>query len=247
MMKMSIIIPCYNAERWLRQCVSSAMNQTYKNVEVILVDNESKDNSLAFARELQSEFPSLIVDTAPNIYKYSYQEPVEKALSISTGDYFTILGSDDFIHPNYVENIFKVIEALGVEKVLALQSPILGVDHLAQNPTGLLGHSYSSIEEFKSMLFQKCPVTTPSVVFSKKMYDEKIVRWNSQDFLGASDYEMYFNVADHNIFIYPVDQWLGYYYRWHENQSTWGMHSTGINFDEKIRNIWRGKWAAIKS
>jgi glycosyltransferase involved in cell wall biosynthesis len=242
MMKMTIIIPCYNAEKWIRQCVRSAMNQTHKNTEVILVDNESTDNSLAAARELQLEFPNLIVDTAPNIYKYSYQEPVEKALSISTGDYFTILGSDDFIHPNYVENIFKFIEAVGHNNVLAMQSPILGVDNLAQNSTGLLGHTYKDIDEFKSLLFQKCPVTTPSVVFAKSLYTNKIVRWHSDEYLGASDYEMYFNLADNGIPIFPIGQWLGYYYRWHEGQSTWGMHSTGINFDEIIKEKWRKKW-----
>jgi glycosyltransferase involved in cell wall biosynthesis len=247
MIKMTIIIPCYNAEKWLRQCVTSAMNQTYKNVEVILVDNESTDNSLEVARKLQSEFSNLIVDTAPNIYKYSYQEPVEKALSISTGDYFTILGSDDFIHPDYIENICKFIMTVGKENVLALQSPILGVDHLAQKSTGLLGHSYRDLEEFKQLLFKKCPVTTPSIVLSKSLYENGIARWNSSDYLGACDYEMYFNIAHNGVLIYPIQQWLGYYYRWHENQSTWGMHSTGVNFDEIIREKWRQKWLEKKN
>lgn len=242
MIKMTVIIPTYNSEKYLEKCIESAVNQTYDNIETIVVDNESKDSSLEIARKMQEKHPKLIVDTAPNIYRYSYQEPVEKALELSTGDYFTILGSDDFIDPNYITNICSIINFSKDTEVLALQSPIMGVNHTGESPVGLLGHTYDSLEEFKDLLFKKCPVTTPSIVLSKSLYLDKIVRWNSAEYLGASDYEMYFNLADNGVPIYPISNWLGYYYRWHENQSTWGMHSSGVNFDEKIRQKWKEKW-----
>lgn len=242
MIKMTIIIPTYNSEKYLEKCVMSAIDQTYDNIEIIVVDNESKDSSLEIARKMKERYPKLIIDTAPNIYRYSYQEPVEKALELSTGDYFTILGSDDFLDPNYVTNICGIINSSKEAKILALQSPIMGVDHTGESPVGLLGHTYSSLEEFKDLLFKKCPVTTPSIVLSKSLYESGIVRWNSAEYLGASDYEMYFNLTDNDIPIYPISSWLGYYYRWHENQSTWGMHSSGVNFDEKIRQKWKEKW-----
>lgn len=245
MIKMTIIIPTYNSEKYLEKCITSAIQQNYQNYEVIVVDNESTDSSLEIAKQMQIKNPSIKIDTAPNIYKFSYQEPVEKALEISTGDYFTILGSDDFIHPEYVTNICNLIDHLGKDKILALQSPILGVDYSGTKALGLLGHSYSSLDEFKELLFVKCPVTTPSVVFSKSLYNNGIVRWKSSQYLGACDYELYFNVADKNVFIHPAQNWLGYYYRWHEGQSTWGMHSTGINYDQIIKEEWRHKWKMI--
>lgn len=239
---MTVIIPCYNSEKFLEKCIESAALQNYGNTEIIVVDNESTDSSLEIAKKMQLRFSEIKVDTAPNIYKYSYQEPVERALEISTGDYFTILGSDDFLDPNYISNICNVINSSKNIDILALQSPILGVDNSGEKVVGLLGHSYESLEEFKKLLFSKCPVTTPSVVFAKSLYTDKIVRWFSNEFLGASDYEMYFNLTDKGIPIFPINQWLGYYYRWHESQSTWGMHSTGINFDEIIKEKWRNKW-----
>lgn len=247
MIKMTVIIPCYNSEKFLERCIESAALQTYRDTEVIVVDNESSDSSLEIARKMQDRFPGIKVDTAPNIYKYSYQEPVEKALELSTGDYFTILGSDDFLDPNYVSNVCSIIESSKDTKILALQSPILGVNHTADQYTGFLGHSYESLEEFKHLLFEKCPVTTPSIVLSKSLYENGIARWKSSDYLGACDYEMYFNIADNGILIFPVNKWLGYYYRWHENQSTWGMHSTGVNFDQMIREKWRQEWSKKKS
>ncbi len=43
--KVSIILPCYNAEKWVKEAVDSAINQTYENIEVIAVDNESTDST----------------------------------------------------------------------------------------------------------------------------------------------------------------------------------------------------------
>lgn len=243
MIKMTIIIPSYNSEKFLEKCIMSALNQTYKNIEVIVVDNESSDSSLEVAKKVQSEYPNLIVDTAPNIYKYSYQEPVEKALELSTGEYFTILGSDDFLGPDYISNICNFLNSHEGKGVVALQSPIVGVDNTGENFVGLLSHTYNTIEEFKKLLFQKCPVTTPSIVLSKALYEAKIVRWNSLDYLGACDYELYFNLAHNGVFIYPIRRWMGYYYRWHEDQCTWGMQSTGVSFDKKIKKVWREKWS----
>jgi glycosyltransferase involved in cell wall biosynthesis len=217
--KVSIIIPCYNAEKWIAESINSAaLSQTYENKEIIFVDNESTDNSLNIAKQIQSKSPQLMVYTAPNLYKYSWEEPVNKALSHATGDYFTILGADDFIREDYIENIVKII-ATAPDKIKLLQSPILGVKG-----------------------DKECPVTTPSVVYKKELYDQGIVRWKSEEYLGAVDYELYFNIADNGLFIYPYPKWIGYYYRWHEGQATWGMHKETTNYDEKIKSYWSKKW-----
>lgn len=239
-MVFTVIIPCYNSEKWISECLLSALNQTYENTEVVFVDNESTDFSMKIAQNIQKDYPNLVISTAPNIYRHSYQEPVEKALSLSKGDFFTILGSDDFLDENYVENIVNILNKSS--KILALQSPIRGIRGSEKVLTGDLSHNYQSLREFKQLLFKKCPVTTPSIVLKKSLYDEGIVRWNSEDYLGASDYDLYFNLADKNIFIYPFPKWCGYYYRWHDDQSTWGMHKENKNYDSLIKNFWKQKW-----
>ena len=107
--KVTIVIPCYNAEKWIEESITSALNQTYDNLEIIVVDNESTDNSYQIIKNLGKENSNLQIDTAPNLFKYSWEEPVEKALSFATGDYFTILGADDFIASDYINNIIKII------------------------------------------------------------------------------------------------------------------------------------------
>jgi glycosyltransferase involved in cell wall biosynthesis len=52
--KITIIIPCYNAEKWIAESINSALSQTYENKEIIFVDNESTDNSLNIAKQAKA-------------------------------------------------------------------------------------------------------------------------------------------------------------------------------------------------
>jgi glycosyltransferase involved in cell wall biosynthesis len=238
----SIIIPCYNAEKWIEQCVNSALNQTYENLEVIVVDNESEDNSLKVINKLKELNPLLITSTAPNLYKYSWTEPVEEALSLASGEYFTIVGSDDYLDEKYIENIVDVIKRSN-GKIEIFQSPICGIDinNLPIN-NGSISHSYKNLTEFKQKLFTGCPVNTPTVVYKKSIHEEGNIFWDSESFLGSADYNLYFHLADKKKFIYPIPKWLGYYYRWHSDQATWGMQKEETRYDEKIKDYWRKKW-----
>ena len=56
MAKVSIIIPVYNSEKYIRKCLNSIRNQTYKNYEVIVLNDGSKDNSLAELKKYKQEF-----------------------------------------------------------------------------------------------------------------------------------------------------------------------------------------------
>jgi len=243
-LKVSILIPCYNAERWIEKSVLSALNQTYENLEVILVDNESTDKSLEVVKKVQENHPQLVVSTAPNLYRYSWDEPVTEGLKLCTGDYITILGADDYITPHYVANVMNYISK-APDKILAFQSPIYGVQGAEETFLGEVGHHYKSLEEFKSLLFQKSPVNTPTMVYSRKLYSKNLLRWDPQ-YLGAADYNLYFRLTDQNIFIFPADRWLGYKYRWHPGQATWGMHKETTNYDDTIRGYWRGEWGEDK-
>lgn len=240
--KVTIVIPCYNSEKWIEQSVRTALDQDYGNVEVIFVDNESTDSSVDIVSKIQSD--KLIMSSAPNIYPHSWTEPVDEALSISTGEYFTILGSDDYIASDYITKNMHII--LKESKIKLLQSKIRCIKHDSGLIVGEISHNYSSLSEFKNMLFRKSPVTTPSVFYKKELYQDGLLRWNSEEFLGAADYDLYFNLADKGYFIYPFPKWLGYYYRIHEEQATWGMHSELTNYDKLIQEKWRVKWKREK-
>ncbi|MBO7344632.1 MAG: glycosyltransferase [Clostridia bacterium] len=65
-MKVSIIIPIYQAEKYLKDCLDSILNQTYKNIEVILVDDGSKDNSLAICNHYKEKDERVVIISQEN-------------------------------------------------------------------------------------------------------------------------------------------------------------------------------------
>jgi glycosyltransferase involved in cell wall biosynthesis len=239
-MKASIIIPCYNSEDWIEQSVTSALQQNYKDFEVIVVDNESTDRSFEIVNRMALKNDKLLLSTAPNIYPNCWDEARQEGFKISTGNYLFTLASDDILGPDYVSKYMEIFAA-SKGAVHALQSPILSINE--RNETGEIAkHDYTTIEQFKSMALSKCPVNSPTVVYSRKLYENKMLTTNPQKYGGAADYDLYCSLADNNIMIHPIPFWVGYYYRWHPGQATWNVHREGKNFDREIQNFWRNKW-----
>lgn len=102
----SIIVPVYNSQIHLEKCLESIINQTYKNIEIIIVDDGSTDNSKSIINKytqkcsniLSFEIPHLGVANARNY-------GIEKA----SGDYFLFVDSDDYIELDLIENLYKIL------------------------------------------------------------------------------------------------------------------------------------------
>lgn len=95
----SILIPLYNAEKWIEQTIQSAINQTYTNIEVIIVDDGSTDNSLKIAKKYESQ--KVKVYTQKNAGGSAARN---KAFELSKGDYIQYLDADDILHPQKIKN-----------------------------------------------------------------------------------------------------------------------------------------------
>ena len=106
MHKISIIIPVYNAEKFLNKCLDSVVNQTYKNIEIICVNDGSKDDSLKILREYQKKDSRIIIIDKKN-------EGVSEARNVgirkSTGEYITFIDSDDWIELNTIEILYNAL------------------------------------------------------------------------------------------------------------------------------------------
>ena len=103
--KISVIIPTYNTEQYIKGCVESVLNQTYQNFEIIVVNDGSTDNTLKILDEIKSD--KLEVITIKNSGQgYARNMALKKA----TGDYIMFLDSDDYIEPVTFEVAVKRIE-----------------------------------------------------------------------------------------------------------------------------------------
>jgi len=239
--KVSIVIPCYNSQQWIEECVLSALKQTYENIEVVCVDNESTDNTFNIVKEIQQKHPQLITSTAPNIYPHCWDEAREEGFKHITGDYVTIIGSDDYMSENYIENCMNFILS-APDQVLAFQSPVWGVRSHTGQTMDQLSHFYPSLEDFKKQCLVRCPVNTPTVIYNVKLLNEGLLKAQPELYGGAADYDLYCKLADNNVMIYPAPRWLGFYYRWHPQQATWKVQHEGKGYDQMIQTFWKEKW-----
>ncbi|BAZ03596.1 glycosyltransferase family 2 protein [Calothrix sp. NIES-3974] len=102
----SILIPCYNAENWLVQTLESALNQTWKNIEIILVDDGSTDNSLAIAKRFDSHYVKVISQT-----NQGASAARNRAFSESQGDFIQYLDADDLLAADKIERQIHLLSS----------------------------------------------------------------------------------------------------------------------------------------
>ena len=100
---LSIIVPIYKTEKYLKRCVDSILKQSITDFEVILIDDESPDRSPVICDEYAQKDPRVKV-----IHKKNQGLGMARnsGMQIATGKYLTFLDSDDFVEQNYYENMF---------------------------------------------------------------------------------------------------------------------------------------------
>lgn len=107
--KVSIIVPIYNAEKYLNRCITSILEQTYKNIELILINDGSTDSSEKIILQMQEENKDII-----KYYKQENKgvsETRNYGITIATGEYIMFIDNDDYIDNDYVEQYVNVAES----------------------------------------------------------------------------------------------------------------------------------------
>lgn len=105
MKKVSIIIPIYNAQEKLEKCLNSILNQTYQNLEIILVNNNSTDNSTNICKKYK-KLDNRIIYTEES--KIGCAAARNKGIKLATGTYTTFVDADDYLEPNAIEQMVNL-------------------------------------------------------------------------------------------------------------------------------------------
>ena len=104
----TVIVPCYNVEKYIEKCIDSIENQTYKNIEVIAVDDKSTDNTLQVLKKLEKKYSNLTV--LENEKNSGLAHTRNYGISKAKGEYIGFIDSDDYIVENYYEELLKKAE-----------------------------------------------------------------------------------------------------------------------------------------
>lgn len=109
----TVIIPVYNVKLYLEECVNSVLEQTYENLEIILIDDGSTDGSGELCEELKKRDERILLIHKANA---GLGFARNSGLDIATGKYITFLDSDDYIEPTMIEELYNGMKTNGVDE-----------------------------------------------------------------------------------------------------------------------------------
>lgn len=185
----SILVPAYNAEAWLPQTLRSAIAQTWPSTEIIVVDDGSRDGTLAVARAFEA--PNVRVVTQENQGAAATRN---KAFSLAQGDYIQWLDADDLLNPNKVESQMELAMNCGSDRTL--MSSGWGYfryrAHKAQFVPTQLWEDLSPLEWLTRKMEHNLHMQTATWLVSRKL-TEMAGPWNTQ-LLGDDDGEYFARV-----------------------------------------------------
>jgi len=112
--KVSIIVPVYNTEKYLRLCLDSIVGQTLRDIEIILINDGSSDDSMKIIKEYAKLDNRVTVIDKPN---EGYGKTMNCGINAANGKYIGIVESDDWIEPDMYESLYTLAEKHGVQVV----------------------------------------------------------------------------------------------------------------------------------
>ena len=102
--KVSVIVPVYNVQDYIEECLLSIMNQSYKEIEIVAVNDGSTDDSLLVLEKMHARDSRIIILNKEN---GGLSDARNYGIKHSTGDYYLFVDSDDVIHENMVEELLE--------------------------------------------------------------------------------------------------------------------------------------------
>ena len=179
MSKVTIIIPNYNGIDFLKDCIESLRHQSYKNFEVLIVDNGSKDKSVEYLKCLESYENNLNIKVIYLDENLGFAGGVNVGLAASDSEFIILLNNDTEVFPDYVEMLVNAIEKS--EKIFAVNPLMINAHNKelvddAGDGYSLLGWGYQigvgeKVKDFtkKRTVFSACAGAS---IYRKSILDE---------------------------------------------------------------------------
>lgn len=173
----SVIVPMYNAEHYIAETIESVLNQTWKNVELIIVDDGSTDNSVTIARKYVSDKVSVYIQS-------NQGAPVARNVGFrySHGDYIQYLDADDVLSPNKIKKQVEALRAANVENAVSTCTFYQYIDGVVQpewENLAQVNHNYEFGIDLQIDLWRYfIPSYIPSCYLTPRYLIELVGGWN---------------------------------------------------------------------
>ncbi len=226
--KISIIIPVYNRDNYIEECVSSVFAQSYQNFEIILIDDGSTDRTLEVCKKLSTKDSRIKLLTADH---GGVSAARNKGLDEAMGEYVFFLDSDDVIYPTLLETLVTGIKNSGANIAGTRVIPVSEKywekvrEKLKEEP--VLGETtYHTHEEALHAIFH--PGSPLACIGGVMLHRDLIgdTRFRTDLFIGEDYYFIYENLIKGASCIFLKQKW--YYVRNHALNSSWNYTFDGF-------------------
>jgi glycosyltransferase involved in cell wall biosynthesis len=183
--KVSIVVPIYGVEKYLNQCVDSILAQTLKDIEIILVDDGSKDRCPQIVDEYAKKDPRIVAIHQPN---GGYGRAVNHGMEVATGEYLGIVEPDDFIEPDMYEKMYQSARENNTDITKTSfynRSEFSGAEEPANWEYETIPHRVFTVKECGYFLY-----THPSIwscIYRRKFLEENHIRMVEPKGAGWAD------------------------------------------------------------
>lgn len=220
----SVLIPCYNHEKFVADCLESILNQSYSNFEVIICDDCSKDKSVAVIQEMKEKFEEheirfILLENRQN---RGITPNINRMLKEAQGEYVKIIASDDMLAENYMAEMVAVLEEKPTLQFLFSNGhKIMEKATYPVEEQYLLGTLMEQIPDCKTNVFERIYtfnfVPAPTLLFRRNVLEEV---GGYDENIGIEDLEMLLRVLQRYPDGMGVSEEKLVYYRINDNSIT---------------------------
>ncbi len=183
--KVSIIFPVYNSEKYLSESLESVFNQTISDFELIIINDNSTDNSLNIIKKKEKKYSNFQIKIIHNKSNIGLTKSLNKAFKISKGEFIARMDSDDIASSDRLEkqlNFLKKHPDVGL-----VGSNSIFIDE-NKKQIAYTDHPLSD-NDIRAHFFFHNPINHPSILFRKKLFKSKPY---SSEYKTTQDYNLYF-------------------------------------------------------
>ena len=234
MTKISVIVPVYNVEKYLSQCLDSIIKQTFTEFECICVNDGSTDNSLSILQEYADKDKRIKIINQEN---KGLSGARNSALKVVNGKYITFIDSDDFVSSDYLEKLINVAEKENCDIVYCRHKMYFSLDNRYENgpnreKLNKLFHEYSEANKRDKQLKYILDIVENSRSACMKLYKTNVIENNNivffEDIYAEEDFSFNILVNLYSQKISILDEEI-YYYRKQINSITTNKETFRIN------------------
>lgn len=196
----SVVVPCYNHESYITEALDSVFNQTYKNIELIVLDDGSIDESVAIVKKIQKERAF----TFASQKNMGVCKTLNKAISLSKGKYIALLASDDYWDLSKIKKQVKELESNSNSEFCFTQAREFSNNN-AKNYRIFPKKTLTG--KVLNQVFIRQHVPAGSVMFTRKLYEkldgfDENLKEEDWDFVIRSAAETEFSAVNEPLFYY---------------------------------------------